>query len=30
MLKKLKVYRGPEHEHQAQRPVKIDLVPSRN
>ena len=30
MLKKLKVYRGPEHQHQAQRPVKIDLVPSRN
>lgn len=25
MLKKLKVYRGPEHEHQAQRPVKIEL-----
>ncbi len=25
MLKKLKVYRGPEHEHQAQRPEKIDL-----
>ncbi|MBP8304572.1 MAG: 50S ribosomal protein L13 [Phycisphaerae bacterium] len=30
MLKKLKVYRGPEHQHQAQRPVKIDLIPSRN
>jgi large subunit ribosomal protein L13 len=25
MLKKLKVYRGPEHEHQAQRPEKIEL-----
>ena len=25
MLKKLKVYRGPEHEHQAQGPEKIDL-----
>jgi len=24
-LKKLKVYRGPEHEHQAQRPEKIEL-----
>jgi large subunit ribosomal protein L13 len=30
MLKKLKVYRGPEHQHQAQRPVKIDLIQSRN
>jgi len=30
MLKKLKVYRGPEHQHQAQMPVKIDLVQSRN
>jgi len=30
MLKKLKVYRGPQHEHQAQRPIKIDLVPSRH
>ena len=28
MLKKLKVYRGPEHEHQAQQPVKIELVAS--
>jgi len=26
MLKKLKVYRGPGHEHQAQQPEKIDLV----
>ena len=26
MLKKLKVYRGPAHEHQAQRPVKIDIT----
>ena len=25
MLRKLKVYRGPEHEHQAQRPEKIEL-----
>ncbi len=25
MLRKLKVYRGPEHEHQAQRPQKIEL-----
>ncbi len=25
MLKKLKVYRGPEHDHQAQQPEKIDL-----
>ena len=25
MLKKLKVYRGPKHEHQAQRPQKIEL-----
>jgi large subunit ribosomal protein L13 len=25
MLKKLKVYRGGEHEHQAQRPEKIEL-----
>lgn len=25
MLKKLKVYRGPEHEHQAQKPRKIEL-----
>jgi large subunit ribosomal protein L13 len=25
MLKKLKVYRGLEHEHQAQRPEKIEL-----
>jgi large subunit ribosomal protein L13 len=30
MLKKLKVYRGPEHTHQAQRPVKIDLFQTRN
>jgi large subunit ribosomal protein L13 len=26
MLKKLKVYRGSEHPHQAQRPEKIELV----
>lgn len=25
MLKKLKVYRGPEHEQQAQKPEKIEL-----
>ena len=25
MLKKLHVYRGPEHEHQAQKPVAFDL-----
>ncbi|HEW79397.1 MAG TPA: 50S ribosomal protein L13 [Phycisphaerales bacterium] len=25
MLKKLKVYRGPEHEHQAQKPEKIEM-----
>ena len=25
MLKKLKVYRGPEHDHQAQQPEKIEL-----
>lgn len=25
MLMKLKVYRGPEHDHQAQRPEKIEL-----
>jgi len=25
MLKKLKVYRGPRHEHQAQKPEKIEL-----
>ena len=25
MLKKLKVYRGPEHDHQAQRPQRIEL-----
>ena len=25
MLKKLKVYRGPDHSHQAQMPEKIEL-----
>jgi large subunit ribosomal protein L13 len=25
MLKKLKVYRGPEHDHKAQKPEKIEL-----
>ena len=25
MLKKLKIYRGPEHEHQAQQPEKMEL-----
>ena len=26
MIKKLKVYRGPEHDHQAQKPEKIELL----
>jgi len=26
MMKKLKVYAGPEHEHQAQQPEKIELI----
>jgi len=25
MLKKLKIYRGPDHQHQAQQPEKIEL-----
>ena len=25
MMKKLKIYRGPEHEHQSQKPVKIEI-----
>ncbi|HOV69637.1 MAG TPA: 50S ribosomal protein L13, partial [Clostridia bacterium] len=25
MMKKLRVYRGPEHEHQAQQPEKLEL-----
>ncbi|GAG46161.1 unnamed protein product, partial [marine sediment metagenome] len=25
MFKKLKVYRGPKHDHQAQKPEKIEL-----
>jgi len=25
MMKKLKIYRGPEHEHQAQKPEKIEI-----
>jgi large subunit ribosomal protein L13 len=25
MLKRLKVYRGPEHEHQAQKPENMEL-----
>jgi large subunit ribosomal protein L13 len=25
MLKRIKVYRGPEHEHQAQKPENIEL-----
>ena len=25
MIKKLKIYRGPEHNHQAQKPEKIEL-----
>jgi ribosomal protein L13 len=24
-LKKLKIFRGPEHEHQAQKPEKVKL-----
>ena len=27
MLKKLKVYAGPEHPHQAQQPIVLDLAP---
>jgi large subunit ribosomal protein L13 len=30
MLKKLKVYRGSEHEHQAQRPEQIELFEKDN
>ncbi len=30
MLKKLKVYRGPSHEHQAQMPKKVDLFAAAN
>jgi len=30
MLKKLKVYRGPSHEHQAQKPEKIELLAATN
>ena len=30
MLKKLKVYRGPSHEHQAQMPEKVDLLAAAN
>ena len=30
MLKKLKVYRGPSHEHQAQMPEKVDLFAAAN
>ena len=26
MLKKLKVYAGPEHPHEAQNPVKLDVA----
>ncbi len=26
MLTRLKVYRGPDHDHQAQRPLKIEIV----
>jgi large subunit ribosomal protein L13 len=25
MMKKLKIYRGPEHDHQAQKPQKVEL-----
>ncbi len=27
MLKKLKIYRGPEHDHHAQKPQKLELFP---
>ena len=30
MLKKLKVYRGPDHGHQAQTPEKIDVIAKTN
>ena len=30
MLKKLKVYRGPSHEHQAQTPRRVDLSAAGN
>lgn len=30
MLKKLKVFRGPQHPHQAQRPVKLELFAKAN
>ena len=30
MLRKLKVYRGPSHEHQAQTPRKVDLFAAGN
>ena len=30
MLKKLKVYAGPDHDHQAQQPEKIELVNKAN
>ena len=26
MLKKLKVYAGPEHKHEAQRPLELDIT----
>jgi large subunit ribosomal protein L13 len=29
LLKKLKIYTGPEHDHQAQSPEKIDLMGSK-
>ena len=25
MMKRLKVYRGPEHPHQAQKPIKLEI-----
>ena len=30
MLKKLKVYRGPSHEHQAQTPRRVNLSAAGN
>ncbi len=30
LLTKLKIYRGPEHEHQAQKPEKVELFKSKS
>jgi large subunit ribosomal protein L13 len=30
MLKKLKIYRGPTHDHQAQQPERVDLFSASN